>query len=105
MRQRFLEAAVASRFIVGMLPMLIALFSGPVGAEFDERDSTTAHRQQLFPTEFYRNMSRQDETKSKESVDRVCPDVLKPSWMTNEADDWEDMRACLAHFQIVNTGQ
>ena len=40
---------MASRFIVGVLPMLIALFSGPVGAEFDERDSTTAHRQELFP--------------------------------------------------------
>ena len=39
---------MASRFIVGVLPMLIALFSGPVGAEFDERNSTTAHRQELF---------------------------------------------------------
>ena len=95
---------MASRFIVGMLPMLIALFSGPVGAEFDERDLTTAHRQELFPTEFYQNMSRQDETKSKESVDRVCPE-LTPSWRTNKTDDWGDMRPCLAHFPIVNTSQ
>ena len=93
---------MASRFIVGVLPMLIALFSGPVGAEFDERDSTTAHRQELFPTEFYQNTSRQDETKSKESVDRVCPE-LTPSWRTNKTDDWGDMRPCRAYFPIVNT--
>ena len=92
---------MASHFIVGMLSMLIALFSGPVGAEFDERDSTTAHRQELFPTEFYQNMSRQDETKFKESVDRVCPEL--PSWRTNKTDDWRDVRPC--HFPIVNTSQ
>ena len=67
------------RLVRGALVMILVSMPAPLSAEFNESEATTAHRQELFPTDIYRQTTvRRRKAEKQPLVDRVEGDQIPP---------------------------